>query len=87
MCVVCIYTKGLVVCAIFLAACAPSCTKGAMKCDGFGSGCCTYYYDNMCVEECPSDTQVVDEDFNCVERKYSIILQSHRERFTCSKPS
>ena len=44
-----------------------------MRCDGFGSGCCTYYYENLCVEECSSDTHMVDIDFNCVDRKYTLI--------------
>lgn len=44
------------------------CDEGLMKCDGLGSDCCNFYLDDMCVEECPLENHVVDEDFNCVER-------------------
>ena len=54
-----------------LAACDSVCNEGAMRCSGFGSGCCTYYSEDLCVSECPVDTDVADENFNCVTRRYS----------------
>ena len=39
-----------------------------MQCDGLGTDCCNFYHQDECVEECPEESHVVDEDYNCVER-------------------
>ena len=52
-----------------------------MTCDGVGDGCCTYYSEDMCVEQCPIDTDLADCEFNCVERmfpRYNRISHKHK---------
>ena len=44
------------------------CDKGLRLCDGRLGICYTYYFEDVCVEECPEESHVVDEDLNCVER-------------------
>ena len=51
-------------------ACPSSCNQGLEQCDGLGTDCCNFYFEDKCEEECPEDGHVVDEDFNCVERTY-----------------
>ena len=52
---------------IIIIACS-GCDEGLMLCDGRLGICCTYYFEDGCVEECPEESHVVDKDFNCVER-------------------
>ena len=53
---------------IYYTACPSSCDQGLMQCDGLGTDCCNFYHQDECVEECPEESHVVDEDYNCVER-------------------
>ena len=65
----CLQHLHLLICYyVVVAECLSGCTEGLMLCTTQGSGCCTYYSNDMCVSECPNDS-VADCDFNCVERK------------------
>lgn len=49
--------------------CEIDCDEGAMLCGRF-TECCSYYDDDMCVEECPDDRVADPDNFTCVVRTF-----------------